>query len=293
MLTSIVLFCSLDKEWIANTFEAAEAVSDKVYGICSSHLFNGEKEDDSFLNSVYQNFPKVNFVEIQYQKDTVYGHLNSPTEKDLIYKRLQIASLRYVGYVYTKDADYLLFLDGDEILDRDKFRAWLDTKPFSQCDTHYLLAYAYFRSLKYRATFPQRCSLCIRREKLSKELLLHPDERSAIYEYVEGNKTIDVLAPCQSPMIHHVGWVRSQEAMLKKTTCWGHHFEKNWEQLIREEFTTSFSGKDFWSKSPYEKLDANPITFRSLNTLTKKPTNVTKVTPELFFKEEIFMEFGL
>ena len=47
------------------------------------------------------------------------------------------------------------------------------------------------------------------------------------------------------PLIHHYSWVRTKEEMLKKVLNWGHKNDKNWSDLIEEEFSRPFNGTDF------------------------------------------------
>jgi hypothetical protein len=46
--------------------------------------------------------------------------------------------------------------------------------------------------------------------------------------------------------------------MLKKTGCWGHHWEREWANLIDEEYKRGFNGKDFVRNYAYEEIK-NPF----------------------------------
>jgi len=45
-------------------------------------------------------------------------------------------------------------------------------------------------------------------------------------------------------MVHHMSWVRSKEGMLQKVSAWGHAGERDWEALVKEEWSREFNGRD-------------------------------------------------
>jgi hypothetical protein len=47
------------------------------------------------------------------------------------------------------------------------------------------------------------------------------------------------------PLFHHFSWVRTEQEMLKKVKSWGHKKDRNWEQLVINEFSKPFQGTDF------------------------------------------------
>lgn len=55
-------------------------------------------------------------------------------------------------------------------------------------------------------------------------------------------------------MFHHYSWVRTQDEMLKKVRAWGHKGDRNWVQLVNEEFTGPFRGTDFIHGYTYKSV---------------------------------------
>jgi hypothetical protein len=46
-------------------------------------------------------------------------------------------------------------------------------------------------------------------------------------------------------MFHHFSWVRTKEEMLTKVRSWAHRNDCNWTDLVEQEFTHEFTGRDF------------------------------------------------
>jgi hypothetical protein len=49
--------------------------------------------------------------------------------------------------------------------------------------------------------------------------------------------------------------------MLKKTSSWGHKDDKNWKELIEEEFSRPFNGTDFEWGYEYDIVE-QPFEFK-------------------------------
>lgn len=295
-ISTIVSFCSLDLRFITHCIEAIRPFSSEILVPVCDHFYDGTKENLKLLKTLYQTFPDVKFIQFAYHPEYIYGIDEKKSISDLDWKRLQIASSRYIGYFFSRNSDYLLFLDCDEIIDSELFQKWLETKTYLEYDGIYFLAHAYFRKPIYQSINFQRTSLLVKKSKLSKNLILNPDERSGLFENLEGNKLYDTLSLSKTPMIHHYGWSRTKDELLKKTQCWGHHFEKDWKNLIEKEYSQDFSGKDFWSQSRYRILKA-PIHDVMKPPFFKKKTSDTShveyICRESFFCLELKREFNL
>ncbi len=295
-ISTIISFCSLDLKFIKHCIEAALPFSQEIIIPICDHLYDGSKECLQTLQSLYLAYPEVNFIQFSYHPKYIYGLNEEKSILDLDWKRLQIASSRYLGYFFSSDSDYLLFLDSDEIIDTKLFQNWLNSKKYLNSSGIYFSAYAYFREPIYQSMSYQRTAQLIKKSSLSKECILNPDERFGLFERLEGKKYYDTLSLCQKPMIHHYGWARTQSELLKKTKCWGHHFERDWETLIKKEFSNSFSGKDFWSESKYRTLEYPVHNIPKNPNFEKKASNLSHVkhiTRDSFYRLELQREFSL
>lgn len=157
-----------------------------------------------------------------------------------------IGFARRLGFqAVNPDIDYVLFLDTDEIIDGQKFLAWLKTQQHQLFNALKLATYWYWRSPSYQADVWEDNPLLARRRYLKNAIFLDHDERNAIFNSIPGRKTRLVLGLDNQPMIHHYGWAKPKKNLLKKVKTWGHSKDRNWVKLIEKEFSHPFSGKDF------------------------------------------------
>ncbi len=295
-LTTVISFCSLDARFLPFCIEAALKFSDEIIIPVCDHFYDGSPENLPLLNQIYLSYPNVKFVQFAYQKDKIYGVELEKSKEDLDWSRLWTASSRYLGYFFSSDPDYILFLDADEIIEPNLFLNWLDTLLEKPYELYLFLAYAYFRSPLYQSTQFQNTSLLAKRSCLDKQKLLLPDERLGLFDLHNGSKKKIALSSCSKPMVHHYSWSRTKEELLKKTKCWGHHFEKDWSNLIENEFKGSFSGKDFWSKSSYKTLEKpihNVLSPPKFKRIATSLNHVRKIDYEMFYYLETKREFNL
>jgi hypothetical protein len=106
----------------------------------------------------------------------------------------------------------------------------------------------------YRAKTLEDSPILARKSKLSHSLILHKDERDAIYNLVKGIKKRMIVDISNNPMVHHYSWVRTKKEMLKKVNSWGHKNDRDWNSLVEEEFSKEFQGKDFIHGYSFEKV---------------------------------------
>ena len=142
-------------------------------------------------------------------------------------------------------------------------------------------------SLGTRATTWPDAGLLIKKSALSPELILNPDERMGMLFGVEGKTERFVHGVDGLPMVHHYSWVRTKEEMLKKTRAWAHHWERDWAQLIEEEFSRDFNGTDFVRKYDYVQVSNpyNPLALEKKNPLSS--VSLTEHKQRLSSSEEI------
>ena len=137
-------------------------------------------------------------------------------------------------------------------------------------------------------------------------MILDPDERMGLFHLIEGKKLLNVNGLDGSPMVHHYSWVRTKEEMKKKTRCWGHHWERDWESLIENEYSKDFTGKDFIRGYEYILVDPffDPLKTPSENILdatsfdqhlinVKQLDNVKRVSAQEVFRMDLYLKFEL
>jgi hypothetical protein len=186
------------------------------------------------------------------------------------------------------EIEWILFCDVDEIFEGEKFGEWLSTFPWQEYEAIRFATYWYFRTASLRATEHPGGPLLVKRSCLTPELLLHPDERSGILHALRGKKEPSAKDQNNNPLVHHYSWVREKQELKRKATSWGHHWERNWQLLIDEEFAKPFSGTDFVRNYTYYEVTPyfDPLE-EPLPQKTKHPRPVRKVTARELFRLEL------
>ena len=59
----------------------------------------------------------------------------------------------------------------------------------------------------------------------------------------------------ETTTIKNILWVKNKKEMLRKVKNWSHKNDRNWEDLIEEEFSRDFNGKDFVHNYSYEIVE--------------------------------------
>ena len=248
MLTTMINFCSNDARFISYVIESAAPFSDEVIVPVCDHFYDGEPENRVVLDEIYARHPNVRFVEFAY--DTRYAFLGARYWTNMA-RQVGIAALR-------DDCEWGVFLDSDEVVDTDTFSQWLDSGVRDRCVSMRPVNYWYFREDRYQATTFEASALVVRRDQITHQGIFSTGERHGLHEFAKGKKDEWALSADGRPMIHHYSWVRSQEEMLKKVRSWGHNLDKDWEALVRDEFSRPFDGKDFVHGYSYREVSGLP-----------------------------------
>lgn len=296
-IASVISYCTNDYRYLAKCLEEAKKFSHQVLVVTCDHFFSGEPEDRELLDQSYAEHPECEFLELTHTKDHLYNKYINRTPKDNDWMDFWHSTTRYAPFFFLKEAaDYVLFLDSDEIIESDKFMKWLDSEEYRKHDAIRWLQYYYFREARYRAKDFQIGGLLAKKSRLRPSLLMDTDDRCGIFQALEGNKREGVSLG-GIPMVHHYSWVKTKEECLLKSRNWSHHWERDWKAAIEEEFSRDFNGKDFHDRSyvTVEKAYFDPLTASNARKKINQKIfpNVRKVTDKEIQRRELAFEFNI
>jgi hypothetical protein len=306
-LATVINFCTNDHRFLNECVKNAKCFSSQVVISICDHFFNGEEENYALLESIYHEFQDCLFIEYEFDLNSPYGRTTPFPEEDLEAIHHWHNSGRLVPFYFLDESiEYIFFLDVDEIADGPKFNEWLDSLNYQQFSALRFCSYWYFREAQYRATTFPVTSLMVKKAGLDPDLLLNLDERMGAFYSLPGKKNLSARGLDEKPLVHHYSWVRTKEEMLRKTRCWGHHWERDWNQLIEEEYSREFNGRDFVRYYEYVAVDPHfdPMALPPPKTMSKIPldqhvenlktfANVKRVNAQDIFRLDLSLKFGL
>lgn len=241
-ICTIVNFCSNESRFIQPCLEQAMLFSRQVIVPVCDHFFDGSPENRPLLQEIYEAFPDCLFVEYPFKPQKIPKKIWKKVDPAHFWMSLsRLIATQFVD----EEIETLLFLDADEITDGARFAEWLENSDYQQHMVLKLANYWYFREPCYQALHFEDSIVLVQKRALDREILLHQDERDAIYNLLPGPKRRQVMGVDGVPMFHHYSWVRTQEEMLKKARAWGHKNDRDWVALVNAEFTGPFRGTDF------------------------------------------------
>jgi hypothetical protein len=244
-IATVISYCTNDYRYLAICIEEAKKFSSQIIVVVADHFFNGVPENRELLERSYAEHPDCLFVEFEFDPKRLYGTYCPYSQEDADWIKYWHSTSRYVGYHYLdKQTEYVNFLDVDEIIEGERFLAYLNQFAYRDYAALRFLSYFYFREPSFRATTFAPNFLLVRKSAISSpEMLLTVRERKGIFDTVVGKKIL-LVGPDDKPLVHHYSWVRTKEELLFKVKSWGHSLEKNWTALIEEEFSHPFRGRE-------------------------------------------------
>ncbi|MDN3504826.1 MAG: hypothetical protein P0S95_04545 [Rhabdochlamydiaceae bacterium] len=276
----IVNYCTQDYRYLdLCLFELKKLFPTIIVPVCD-HFYNGEPENRDLLSKGYQDHPDIQFIEFAFG-ERLYGlsPLLYDESKTIHYWH---STARYVGYHYLPNSiEWVLFLDIDEIIDLERFTKWFKSGEYNKYDALRFDSYFYFREPTQRAKTYTQNALMLRKSKCHADLLLVVAERMGTFDRILGERIEHVRGLDDAPLFHHYSWVRSHEELFHKVKCWGHHSEKDWTALLKQELDQGSRERDLLYNLEYEKCEMyhNPlkvdITYKGLGKSEFK--NVVKV----------------
>jgi len=306
-IAAVISFCTHDYRFLRKCLEEVAAFSDQIVVTCCDHFFNGDPEDYALLEAAYRAFPTVVFLEFAFNPKERYGDFCTlePAAVDQGHHWHSVG--RFISYYFINESiTHFFFFDVDEIAEGKRFSSWLlqnDLEPYSALR---FATHLYFREARYRAAAVPDSPLLVNRAHLQPEMLLDLDERMGLFWALPGDKKLNVRDEEGNPFIHHYSFVRPKEEMLQKVKRWGHHWERDWNKLIEEEFSRDFNGCDFVFGHSYTAVDpffdplkepipqsTEQISLDEHERCLPQFPNVTKLFPRDILRKDLEIKFQL
>lgn len=239
---TVVNFCTNESRFIGACLKQALVFSSQIIVPVASHFFNGMPENHRLLQQIYTAFPECLFIEYPFLPDRIPSSVFKTVRPEAFWHCIS----RLIGFSFLdKTIESILFLDADEIADGIRVSEWLNHSDYNHSAALKLANYWYFREPMYQAEKLEDSIVLAQRKALTVDMLLHDDERDAIYGSLPDPKQRNVVGLDNMPLFHHFSWVRTEQEMLQKVRSWGHRKDRDWEALVRREFAGPFQGSDF------------------------------------------------
>jgi len=240
---TIITYCTVDDIFIRENIKQCLFFSKDIYIIVSSHFFDGTPEDETKVGALKEyckQFPNVHLIRFRWDntKSTSYWH----------------SYMRWVG-VQQCTTEWIMFMDSDEIFEGEiASQSLQDAEFFKQYDECVFSCYWYFREPVFRAKTTEMAHKLVRASIITKKDFLSENEFGWI-GFSGKYRCIHNVKYNGRPILHHFSWVRTKEEMLRKTSSWAHKNDKNWKELIEEEFSRPFNGTDFVHGYEYDIIN--------------------------------------
>jgi hypothetical protein len=243
MITISYNYSSNDFEFLEEVLNQANKVTDDIQISYVNKFFDGKEENLNLIEkSKLLAKERAIFNEIKFDSDI--AKINN--DKKMTFKYWHNIT-RFNNFSKAK-YDYILFLDGDEIIDGDHFKDFLCNINIKDYNSYIFNVYWYFRSKRFQATTWEEGPVMTNKNSLNYNDFMSVHER---WNLLKDPCARDVKSLCGKPLIHHYSWAKGsteeecKEKLLKKIESWGHSEEVDWRGRIEEEFSRPFNGKDF------------------------------------------------
>ena len=239
-IEAVILYSTNDYRFFRLCVQNLLDLGVSCHVVTFTHMWNGTPESTDLLSSseqIFEGNPKVSFYKIQWDIDKDPWFWES-TGRHLATQRV------------SADADYLLYIDIDEIVDVKIFEEWLSSGLDLAYDTIKLACNWYWREPIYQAG-PEYNTI-LAKSSLAKALPLTRGGREIYFECSSNRQLTDPAIP----LIDHYSWVRSKYQMLQKVKNWGHAGDRSdWVQCVEEEFSRPFNGTCFLNNYTFTTVD--------------------------------------
>lgn len=272
-IAAVINFCTNDLRFLDRCICGIRSFSSQIIIPVCDHFYNGEKENLDLLERIYAKYPEIDFIQFAYSEKEVYGTPSRLVPGSPGWAQHWHNSARLIGnYFLQSEITHVLFLDVDEI--------FADSFAIEDYAAIRFATYWYFRTANTAATVYPDGPLLMERNQITTRILLNEDERAGMFQYTTGDKIREFM-PSQKPIVHHYSWVRTKKELQKKVRTWGHHWERNWENLLKTQ-------GDFVRGYEYQEVEVfwDPLDEAiQLPAIRKKPAYT--VTPSDIARKEL------
>jgi hypothetical protein len=254
-ISAVISFCSNDWRFLKHCIHGISSFCEEVILTVCDHFFDGSKENYGLLEEAFRCFPDCTFIEFNFDSRQSYRAF-SPLYPEHPYWRHEWHNTgRWLSYFYSSsDTQLLFFLDCDEIVNTEQFKNWLATADFIEHSAYRFAGFWHFREAQFEASAHNDLSLLVKKGAMDPHFLWDEEERMGLFHRLPEKKQLGVRSCNDVPMIRHYSGVRTEEEFSKKLSCWGHHWERDWSQLLQEEFSRPFNGRDFIRRYEYHQI---------------------------------------
>jgi hypothetical protein len=242
MFDTAIPFCTYDIRYIDKVINSVRGVTNKIIIVYSDKLFNGENENLELINSVKERNSDCIFYKMDFEPGKSSRYHNSKS-RDL---SCQISL-----------TDNILFLDADEIFEKNKLDNWIKSNKLP--DVVSFSNYWYYRDSKYRVGYIDDSIVMVNKKYCTKDLLYTEMDRSVFKLIDIPNRILHARDENDKPFCHHFSWVLTKDEMLKKIRSWPHKDDRDWKPLVEEEFSRPFNGQDIFGNKDYTILIDEPV----------------------------------
>lgn len=222
-IESVILYCSYDERFINRCIKNLLECGIESNVVSCSNLYRGALEKDV--------------------------HIQSPCKHKVVAWKPGMSSMYWESYcrrvgirMVSRDCEYILFIDADEIVEPILFKEWLSTKKYERYTGIKLAQYVYSIDPRYRlnvkvyGTVMCRTAYAKTVKKTEARLqFINNDNRLSRWMMKLGLSRKFYIERTQ--MIHHYTGVHTKEQMHTKVENWSHNSDRpDWHDVIDSEW---------------------------------------------------------
>lgn len=213
---AVISYCSYQKEYIKPLLkEARKFINGEIVVVSFDRFFDGRKEE-----------PLKSFGEIDLRLKFVGGH------QSRYYHNLQ----RKAGFdILQGEYDGVYFFDGDEVPIGDQMKLWQDQ---AEIANYRFASYWYYRDTCFQADDATDSLALVSMKSLKEDAKwFSNNEREEFAKYESWHRLTRYM---DKPLVHHYAWAGTKEKLLRKVRSWGHNEDRDWVQMVNDEFSHEF-----------------------------------------------------
>lgn len=235
-IEAVILYCSNDYKFFEKCISNLLSIGIKCNVVTYSNFYAGEKENMGLLDKSFDQFKN---------KNVTHSHLLWKEGFSSLY--WEAYGRWYATNLVSKESEYILYIDPDELIEPGNFLKWLDTEKYRQYSGMKLRQYMYSFSPCHRLKVKAFNTVMAKRE-YAQSL---PLQIQARFQYFNNTNRISrwkaklginskFYIYKGQPFIHHYTGARTKEEMLIKVANWSHNKDRSdWKDVIENTFKVS------------------------------------------------------